>query len=165
MTLGDVQQSRQLSSWEIASFLLYHPIATSRIALFNLMVYTVGFDQVYTPPETLRLAGYTIPLEWDINILPPSGLCIADSTLGNVLVAPNSSGSLYYTAFADTSHCSAAQKVDDQGGAYAGPQPSDPNDPNCDWLCQAGKAVDTAWFVVVGIGFMYAYNTFHKNRG
>lgn len=145
--MGDTQ--RLLTPDEQNSFLEAHPLTAARVLAFNLAVDALGFDQVYTPPSWYQ---------FDVPIIPPSGLCVSDATYGNVLVAPNAQGKLYYNGFVGAGPCAAAEKVLNDG-EYVSPSPA-PGGP--DWLDNLQQGVGLAWLLILGFGGLYAYNTFKK---
>jgi hypothetical protein len=100
--LGDTQ--RLLTTTEIADFLARHPLIALQVAATNAAVATLGYDQIYTPP-----AWYEIDVRIP-GLIQPNGICIPDSTYGNVLIAPSANGTLYYNAFVDSGACGAAQQ-------------------------------------------------------
>lgn len=87
--------SRQLTSDEVETFLNRQPGVANRVLEFNLLVSTLGWDQVVTSPGFLEV-DFTIP-----GMIPPDGINVTDSQFGHVLIAPDAMGNLHFIAGTD----------------------------------------------------------------
>jgi hypothetical protein len=143
--LGDAQ--RLLTTTEIADFLARHPLIALQVAETKAAVAALGFDQIYSPPSWYEI-DVRIP-----GLILPNGICVVDSAYGNVVIAPNATGTLYYNAFVDAGHCAAAQQ--DWTGYQSTPGGFDWNN----FFSGAGSAVN----ILAVIAVVLVASTVYKN--
>lgn len=158
--LGQVQ--RLLTTTEIAGFLARHPWIALQVTETNLAVSTLGFDQIYTPP-----AWYEIDVRIP-GLIQPNGICVQDSTYGNVLIAPSANGTLYYNAFVDDAHCGAAQQ--DWSTSYTAPP--GPTTATCPGWSNISNSTDflaclggTASVLLLAVGLYFASGIYKNVKG
>lgn len=139
---------RLLTSWEEADFLLRHPIEAARVAETKTFMWTVGYDQILTPPEWYQ---------FDINIglIPPAGDEVIDSTYGRVLIFPAANGTIYFNADVPATVDTTIQQpqVPGQPGAPTG----SPTSEDCDWLCKAQHMLNSVWGLIIVGGAIWLF--------
>lgn len=85
---------RELKADEVDAFLARNPSVGARVIEFNALVFAFGWDQIRTEPGFLEF-DMTIP-----GAIPPDGIAVQDSVFARVVIFPDASGNLHFTAFA-----------------------------------------------------------------
>lgn len=143
------EQQRYLTGLEIADLMARHPIVAARVAATKAFLLTGTFDQ---------LAPTWGEISIDVGLLPQQGIAFQDSKYGMVVIFPAPNGKIYFNGFVKNTTVEVINSPE-----YSSPN-TDPNSPECDWLCKLGKGVDTATFIVGALLAVTVINAFRKSR-
>jgi hypothetical protein len=82
---------RELTNWEIAGFLLRHPLEADYIAKTKLAIASGVYDWTRQTPD------------WFFGLIPPWGTTVEDSTYGHTVIFFDTDGTLHVSGYVDAS--------------------------------------------------------------
>jgi hypothetical protein len=147
-TTGARAATYEMSGDQVAAFLLRHPLTAATVAATKAAMLVLTPDQIQTPPAWYQI---DVPL----GLVPPWGISVQDSQLGNVLVDWDKNLNWHYTAFSPVS-----SSVIDEGQYYS------PTGDGTDFLTSLsqtlGSAVGTIETAALLIGGLWLWNSLRK---